>query len=253
MTLAQLDEYFRSVLDIAGLAKIDNSLNGLQVGRGKTELARLAFGVDAGLETFKRAAEREADLLFVHHGLFWGRDLAVTGLHYRRLRFLIEHDLALYAAHLPLDMHPELGNNAGLARALGLTGVSPFGNYKGVDIGVRGRLPEPKSLDEIVALLYGENPRLPGLLPFGKKLIESVGIVSGGAPYEVAQAIEAGLDLYLTGDASHGIYHQCLEAGINVIFGGHYLTETWGARLLAERTAKDTGLETVFIDLPTGF
>jgi dinuclear metal center YbgI/SA1388 family protein len=208
--------------------------------------------VDACLESIRRASEWEADLLFVHHGLFWGRPLAVTGGHYQRLRALIQADLALYAVHLPLDMHVELGNNAGLARRIGLQQTEPFGEYRGVKIGFKGILPDERTLEQVVRTCCGGSEQGINVLPFGPDKIRTVGIVSGGAADEAIQAMEEKLDLFITGDASHTIYHHCLEGRINVIFGGHYLTETSGVMLLAEKLQKDTDLQTRFFDIPTG-
>jgi dinuclear metal center YbgI/SA1388 family protein len=248
MLLADLDALVRSTLDIARFEH-DVAINGLQVARSAPELSRLAFAVDASLESFRRAVGAGADLLFVHHGLFWGARAPLSGTLYERVRFLIEHDLALYAVHLPLDAHPELGNNIGLARRLGLASVEPFGAYRGMRIGFKGKLDPPQSLERIAALV---SPRPLSLLPFGPTEIRSVGIVSGGDPHAVSQAIDEGLDLFVTGDASHEIYHEALEARINVLSGGHYATETWGVTLMSEFLHGATGLETLVLDVPTG-
>jgi dinuclear metal center YbgI/SA1388 family protein len=252
MHIDQFDRLMRQWMAIDELAGVDNALNGLQVASDRPEIKRAAFAVDASLESFRRAADWKADLLFVHHGLFWGADLPVTGGHYRRLRLLIERGLALYAVHLPLDMQPEFGNNAGIARLLGVGSLQPFGTYRGRKIGFKGELEAPKSLPEIADLLCGGQQHALGILPFGPQTIHSVGIVSGGAALEALEAIAEGLDLYITGDASHAIYHRSLEAPINVIFGGHYLTEQWGVKLLAEKLRAEQGLETMFLDIPTG-
>ena len=253
MQLSELDIYFRSILRLEDLAKIDSSLNGLQVDRGQPEIRKVAFAVDACIAAFKLAADWGADLLCVHHGLFWGKELRLTGAHRERIKFLLDRDLALYAVHLPLDLHPEIGNNAGIARSLGLEDVRPFGSYRGFEIGYQGRLPQSLKLFEIAKKLFGPEPKLTGLLPFGKDLVSTVGIISGGGAREVDEAINKGLDLYITGESAHSIYHLCQEAGINVLFGGHYCTEVWGVRLLAEKTSKETGLETRFFDIPTGY
>ncbi len=252
MTLQELDSYLTRILEHSTWEGRDKALNGLQVGRKTPEVRRVAFAVDACLQSFERAAEVDADVLVVHHGLFWGAALPVTGDHQRRLRFLMDHDLALWASHLPLDVHPELGNNAGLAQALGLTDVVPFGEYRGAKIGCKGVLPAPLRLDRVCEILFHGRENVLQLMPFGKKEVSTVGLVSGGAAHEVSDAIAQGLDLYITGDADHTIHHQALEAGISVISGGHYATETWGVRLLAARLHQDTGIPTVFLDLPTG-
>jgi len=252
MQLADLDRYFRELLRLAEVDSIDSSLNGMQVECSDREVATVAFAVDACMASFERAAEARADLLFVHHGLFWGRPLALTRGHYRRVKFLVERDMALYAAHLPLDLHPELGNNAGMAAALRLESIEPFGAYRGVKIGFKGCLQDPVDIDGVLRMIGIDRRSCVALLPFGPQAIRTVGIVSGGAPHEVAQAIEEGLDLYITGEASHTVYHACLEEKINLICGGHYQTEVWGLRLLADRLARDAGLRTLFVDVPTG-
>jgi len=252
MTLAELDSLLSKTLDHAAWAGRDRSMNGLQVGRREPEVRRVALAVDASLQSFERAVSVGADVLIVHHGLFWGSPLAVTGDHRRRLAYLFDHDLALWASHLPLDAHPTLGNNAGLAQALGLTQVRPFGDYRGAPVGCQGVLPQPLPLDRIGEILFHGRENVLQTLPFGKPLVSTVGLVSGGATSNLPEAIAAGLDLFITGDADHTIYHPALEAGINVISGGHYATETWGVRLLGRWLTSEHDLVTTFLDLPTG-
>jgi len=252
MYLKDFDTLIREVLNLDEFSGADVALNGLQVANDKQSVEKAAFAVDACLESIRRAAEWGADLLFVHHGLFWGRPLAVTGGHYQRLRALIQADLALYAVHLPLDMHPQLGNNAGLARRIGLQQLEPFGEYRGMKIGFKGSLPEAMSLEQVVRACCGSNEQGINVLPFGPESVSTVGIVSGGAADEAYQAVDEKLDLFITGDASHTIYHHCLEGGINVIFGGHYLTETYGVTLLSEKLRSESNLQTRFFDIPTG-
>ena len=252
MNTEELDSYFRNILDMNIVESIDSSMNGFQINKKTKTVQKVAFAVDASLETFKKAVDWNADVLFVHHGLFWGSPLAVTGRHYKRLSFLIENDLSLYAAHLPLDMNPIVGNNYGMARQLGLDKLEPFGLYKGVKIGVSGVLKEGKNIDEILNLLNTDKKKVPGILPFGKSMISTIAIVSGGATREVDQALRQKIDLYITGDASHETYHTCMEGSINMISGGHYMTETFGPKLLSEKLKEDTSIETVFIDVPTG-
>jgi len=252
MVLEEFDALIRKILALDECSGSDVALNGLQVANGSATVEKVAFAVDACLESIRRAAEWKADLLFVHHGLFWGKPLAVIGGHYQRLRALIEADLALYAVHLPLDMHPDLGNNAGLARRIGLQQLEPFGEYKGIKIGFKGRLAGQMSLEQVARLCCGGKEQGINVLPFGPENIRTVGIVSGGAADEAYQAIVERLDLFITGDADHTIYHHCLEGRINVIFGGHYLTETSGVTLLAKKLEKESDLETRFFDIPTG-
>ncbi|WP_041400949.1 Nif3-like dinuclear metal center hexameric protein [Salinispira pacifica] len=256
MNISQLDRWLKEELNMEQFSRIDNSKNGLQVSRREQKISTAAFAVDASLETFRRCEDIGADILIVHHGLFWGREELLTGYHYERIRFLMEHDIALYAIHLPLDAHPSLGNNAGIAASLGLSDVKPFGLHKGIPIGMAGRLDRPMELFAIQQKLFGFDGNVIASLPFGPDEISSVAIVSGGAAFDVDEAIEKGYDLFITGDASHTIYHRCLEAGINVIFAGHYLTEVWGVKLLMEHLLKgpgsEAGIHAEFIDVPTG-
>ncbi len=252
MNIKEFDSWAKEILNFDETSRVDSSLNGLQVGQGNREIKKIAFAVDASLESFRRAVQLNADMLFVHHGLFWGREIPVCGAHYKRMEVLIKNDLALYAAHLPLDMHGEFGNNAGLSSILGLENIESFGAYKGVKIGFKGVLNKALTREEILEKVFGGWDNSIKMLPFGKDKIESVALISGDAPFELTQAIEDGIDLYLTGESSHVLYHTALEAGINVIFGGHYATEIYGVKLLAKKVAEELSLETVFIDIPTG-
>ncbi|MGA2613663.1 MAG: Nif3-like dinuclear metal center hexameric protein [Spirochaetia bacterium] len=252
MTLTDLDRWLREFLDLAAFEAIDQSRNGLQVANSAPEITKVAFAVDASLECFRRAIEWGAHMLFVHHGILWEKPERIVGALYERLRILMEGNLALYAAHLPLDQHPEVGNNIGIARHLGLRDIEPFGAYRGTKIGYKGTLSVPARLDEVVHRLsagHGEQVRT---LPFGPELIRTIGIVSGGAAWEVTQAVEEKLDLYITGEPLHAIYHHCLESRIHVIFAGHYQSESFGIRSLSERLARETGVDTVYVDVPTG-
>ncbi len=250
--LYELDRYLKDLMDIDSFAAADSSLNGVQVGDMDTEIRKAAFAVDACMESFKRAVDVQADLLFVHHGLFWGKSIRVIRSHYRRLQYLITNNCALYAAHLPLDAHPEFGNNAALALKLALKELEPFGTYHGFQIGVKGILDPPLSTEAVVDKLDFDRDTCAAVLPFGNKVNRSVGIVSGGAVREVEEAIDQGLDLYITGEMSHTHYHLVLEEGVNLICGGHYQSETMGVSLLAERLKQDTDIDTVYIDIPTG-
>jgi dinuclear metal center YbgI/SA1388 family protein len=251
-TTQALDKYFRGLLDIEGFSGIDNSMNGLQVDNDGSEFGKIAFAVDASLESFKEAASRGAGLLFVHHGLFWGAPLGLLGNHRRRLQYLLDHNIALYAVHLPLDQHPQLGNNAALAELLGLGSIESFGLYHGRKIGYKGILDPPLPVEE-AARRIGFMGRPPlGVFPFGVDLNRTCAVISGGAPREALQAIEEGLDLYVTGEPSHSIYQEAQEAGLNMIAGGHYSTEVWGVRRVMERCMTDLPVEGEFLDIPTG-
>ncbi len=252
MRLSEFDGIVSEILKISDFTAVDNAVNGLQVGNTDQDIKKIAFAVDASMASFQRAAEAGADLLFVHHGLFWGNPVPIKGSLYSRIKFLVDHDLSLYAAHLPLDSHPSMGNNAGLARYLELIEIEPFGEYRGIRIGFKGKLRQGKTIGEISKLVCGSQKSCLSTLPFGSREIRSIGIVSGRLPSAVHEAIREKLDLFITGESSHEIYHDTLEAGINVIFGGHYRTEIWGVKALAEHFNNEDGFETTLVDIPTG-
>ena len=251
MKLKELDSYFRSFLAIDDLAGTDISLNGVQV-ENTADITCIAFAVDACMETFRRAKEAGAQMVFVHDGLFWGHEQCVTGSHYNRLKFLIENDMALYVAHLPLDIHPDLGNNVSLARAIGLEDLKPFGRYRGIDVGVKGTFKEPVATEQVIAGLGFDRSELLACLSFGKEKNMTGAVITGGGEDDVADAIVEDVDLYITGDASHEVYHTCLENKINMISAGHYRTEVYGVQNVARKVSDELALRTVFIDVPTG-
>lgn len=251
MILRDLEKRLYEKLNMEQFSSTDPSLNGVQVGNLDQEIKTIALTVDASLESFKQAKKHNADLIFSHHGLFWGKPIAIKGTHYKRVEYLIKNNIALIASHLPLDAHMELGNNRGIANVLGLTDTEPFGKYKSNLIGIKGRLVKPLCLDDIKKLLLGDNEPA-YIVPGGKSLVSSIAIVSGGSPYSVLEAIEQNVDLFITGDKSHEVYHTCLEEGINMISAGHYATETFGVKLVGEWLKKELGLDTIFIDIPTG-
>jgi dinuclear metal center YbgI/SA1388 family protein len=252
LTTKNLDAFFKGFLDIDGFAQADNSLNGIQIDNDGAVVKKIAFGVDASMETFEQAAAVNAGLLFVHHGLFWGAPAVITGNLRRRIKFLIERNICLYAVHLPLDQHPKLGNNAVLAELLGLENIEPFGVYHGRKVGYRGTFPKPVTIDEAVKKIdfMGRPPT--GVFPFGKKEISSAAIMSGGAADNARDAIADGVDLFVTGESSHQVYHDCLEAKLNMIAGGHYNTEVWGVRAVMGHCISELGIEAEFVDIPTG-
>ncbi len=247
--LSDITQYLDRYLDTGPVE--DDSNNGLQV-EGPPMVFRVAAAVDASLETIQRAAAAGAQLLLVHHGLYWSKVNLAVGRHFLRLKALIEGGVGLYAAHLPLDMHPEVGNNVLLARSLGLVDIAAFGQYKGAAIGAMGRLEPPMPLPAFVERV-SETVARPGLvLPFGPEEIRRVAVVSGGGASMVDQAIAAGADLFLTGEFGHVHYHMAQEGRINVVAAGHYATEKVGVIALAQHLAARFPLEWTFIDAPTG-
>lgn len=250
MQLNKLVAYLSGYLRVDQVPDSANALNGLQV-EGRADIGRVAVAVDAVQATLDRAAAAGADLLIVHHGLFWDGNQPVTGRRYRRLQTLFASGMSLYSAHLPLDVHPEVGNNVVLARALGVQVQGTLGLYKGCEIGVWGSVPAvPRSA---FASRLGDALNGPvRVVAGGPDQIRRVGIVTGGAASSLAAAIAAQLDAFVTGEAEHHHFFDAEEGGINLFLGGHYATETGGVRALAAHLEQRFGLETVFIDYPTG-
>ncbi|MDR0785383.1 MAG: Nif3-like dinuclear metal center hexameric protein [Treponema sp.] len=249
-TTKQLDVFFKTLFNIE--AWEDISLNGLQVDNDGAEIGKIAFAVDACMETFERTALAGASMLFTHHGLFWGKPLALNGAARSRLKFLLDNNIALYAVHLPLDQHPRLGNNAVLAKKLEMENVEPFGLYHGNRIGFKGTLKKPLSVDEAVQRVGFMNRPPLSVLPFGAAESRTAAVVSGGAADMVHEALAEGIDLFVTGESSHSCYHYALEEGINVIAAGHYNSEVWGVRAVMEYCVNELFIDAEFIDAPTG-
>jgi dinuclear metal center YbgI/SA1388 family protein len=225
------------------------ALNGLQVENSGT-VSRIAAAVDASQASIDAAVAAGADLLLVHHGLFWDGNLPLTGRRYRRVRSLMSGDAALYGAHLPLDVHPEIGNNALLAGALEMEIAGRFGDYKGEPLGVWGYL--EISREALAARLDSVLGARVRLIPGGPERVRKVGIITGGAGGMIEAARGAGLDAFVTGEGSHHNYFDAREGEINFYLGGHYATEVWGVRALARQLAERFELPWEFIDQPTG-
>jgi dinuclear metal center YbgI/SA1388 family protein len=243
--VSYLDEY----LGVKGTK--DWGENGLQV-EGSAAVRRLAFAVDASLAAIEDAVAFGAEMLIAHHGLFWGKPLRIVGAHRRRVKTLLDSGCSLYGVHLPLDRHPEVGNNAQLAALLGLSIVGEFGDAFGLPIGVLAESGDKLSVDDLVARFRAEIGEPALVLPGGEHSIRRIGIISGGAASETSAAVAAGCDAYVTGETSHSAYHDAAEQGIHVIFGGHYATETVGLRALARHLEARFGLPWMFAERPTG-
>ena len=230
---------------------VDYCPNGLQV-EGRPEVRRLVSSVSASRALFMRAVDHEADAVLVHHGILWKgpHPEPIIGSLRERLRLLIANDISLVAYHLPLDRHPELGNAAQLARRLGLEELEPFGEHDGVSIGVCGVFPEPIEDHELFAAVAGACQRDPQVFEGSRHLVSSVGIVTGAAQREYHQAVAAGLDAYITGEASEWVLHQAAEEGVHYIAAGHYATERFGVQALGRWITDHLQLEVEFIDLP---
>lgn len=228
----------------------DASHNGLQI-ENDGPVTRLAIAVDASLETFAEAGRLGAQMLIVHHGVSWGESLArIDGLNRRLVADALRRNLALYAAHLPLDAHPTLGNNAQIATLLGLTRTRSFMAYRGQLIGVAGLLPQPLPRDAFAqAVQAALKPPRPVRFDYGPEIIHTVGICSGAAPEGVDAAAREGLDVYLGGEPSLQAYNLAKQWGQNALFVGHYVTERTGPRALGAWLAERTALPCPLIDL----
>lgn len=245
----ELVQFLDKTLDVAGVQ--DDSINGLQV-QGGDQVTRVALVTDAAVATSRRAADEGCEMIVAHHGLLWkGQMRPVTGPLRDHLGLLFERGINLYGVHLPLDMHPTLGNNAGLARLVGLGDTQPFARYHGTDIGIRGVLPGPTSTRELAEAFAGQVGGEPVVMDFGPEKIRSVGIVSGGGGFALNEAIEEGLDCFVTGEGTHWHHHLALEHSVSVIYLGHYHSETVGVKAVGRVLEERFGVSTVFIDEPT--
>jgi len=249
MELTALASYLDGYLRVADVPDAPHAVNGLQVANAGT-VSRVAAAVDLCEATVRMAAEQGADLLLVHHGLFWRGLEPLTGRAHRRVAGLIAQNIALYSAHLPLDLHPEVGNNAVLARRLGISLRGEFGEEYGVRIGVWGEVEVTRhALERQLAALTGSAPRL---LAFGPERVRRVGVVTGAAGSMIPQAAAAGLDTFVTGEGPHHTYFDAEELKVNVYYAGHYATETVGVKALAEHLHERFHLPWTFLDHPTG-
>ena len=227
----------------------DASQNGLQF-EGAPEVKKIAFGVSASLELIKKAAAWRADLIIVHHGLLWGKSQPFRGPFKQKLELLLKSGMSLAAWHLPLDKHPVVGNNARLLNILAAKKLKPFGTYDGEIIGLSGVLPKPQSAGKIAKTLSCALMADALCYSFGPESVKTVGVISGGAQRMFDQAIEAGLDLYVTGEVSEFVQEMARENKINFIAAGHYNTEKTGVWALEKLLRSKFKVETLFIDVP---
>lgn len=249
VSLDEIVHYCNRTLGIPEFPDYDGAWNGLQV-ENDGRVTRLAAAVDASLATVRMAGEAGADFLLVHHGLFWSVRQPWTGIHRQLWLALHRYNLAVYSAHLPLDAHPRWGNNRLLCQALGWRPRKRFFLWKGREIGwwVETRVGR-EELQERLARVLGGPVRL---LPGGPALCRRVGVVTGGAGAELREAAAAGLDTFITGEGPHWTHALAEELGLNVFYGGHYATETFGVRALAAHLSRRFGLPWTFLDHPTG-
>jgi dinuclear metal center YbgI/SA1388 family protein len=243
--VAHLDRHLRH----AEIADWSGAWNGLQVENSGT-VRKVAATVDASSWAIEKAIEQGIQLLFVHHGLFWGGVQPVVGQVRRKIKAALDGDLAIYSSHLPLDMHPALGNNALLARALGFKHCTPFFHEKGQFIGLKTKAALPR--DELTRRLTKVLGRKPHLSPGGPAKTAHIGIVTGGAGAEVGRAASEGVDTFITGEGPQHSYILAEELGVNLFYGGHYATETFGVKALAAYVSRRFKVPWEFLDHPTG-
>lgn len=250
MKTADLLNYLNAYLRIGEIK--DYGPQGLQVEAEKGEIHKIALGVDVSPAIIKSAAAWGAELLLVHHGILWRTVECLNGALGQRVRLLIQHNIHLYAAHLPLDAHPEVGNNAVLAQMFGVSIENWWCSPTNVPIGVVGPLHQPRSLDGLVSEVNAQLTTQARVLAHGPAQVERVAILSGFGADEVAEVKKLGADTYITGETSHAHYWAAADYGLNVIFAGHYASETVGVQALGQHLTTQFGLETRFFDYPTG-
>lgn len=242
--LTEVVTHLNTLLRVGEVKDYPNAVNGLQV-ENSGRATRVAVAVDACESVLEQAVAVGADLLIVHHGLFWSGLGPVTGPAYRKLRLALENDLAIYSVHLPLDVHPRLGNNVLLARALGLRKTAGF-----LDIGVQAT--GNWALEVLIEKLERAVSAPVHFAPGGPERVRRLGIITGGAGGEIARAAAAGVDTFVTGEGAHWTFPMAEELGVNLIYAGHYATETFGVKALGGELLRKFGLPWEFLDHPTG-
>ncbi|HMJ05527.1 MAG TPA: Nif3-like dinuclear metal center hexameric protein [Chthoniobacterales bacterium] len=248
-SLTRIVRHLDDKLRIGECGDWPQALNGLQV-ENSGRVRKIGAAVDASTRTFTAAAAAGVDLLIVHHGLFWAGLQTVTGSLRRQIALLLQHDIALYSAHLPLDIHPVLGNNAQLLAALGLDGAEPFLETKGQPVGLKVRATIAR--DELAARFEHSLGGPVQMFPHGPAETQTIGVITGGAGSEIVAVAQAGVDTFLTGEAPHWAAVAAEEWGINLLLGGHYATETFGVKALAAHVAEQFEMPWEFLAAPTG-
>jgi dinuclear metal center YbgI/SA1388 family protein len=247
--LSEIVRYSDRILRTDQIGDYDGSVNGLQVENRGT-VGRIAAAVDASLATVRLAIAAKADLLIVHHGLFWAPAHPWTGRRYELMQLLVKSELAVYSSHLPLDAHPRLGNNAQLCAALGFKKLRPFFFSHGQNIGFRTETKMSRA--QLANSLQRATGQKPLVIPGGNEVCRRIGIVTGGAGGDLKQAVKEGVDTFITGEGPHWTYALAEELGVNVFYGGHYATETFGVKSLAADLSRRFRIPWVFLDHPTG-
>jgi dinuclear metal center YbgI/SA1388 family protein len=249
MHLNEVVKYLDDLLRTREVGDFPQAMNGLQF-ENSGSISRIGAAVDATEAVIREALEAQVDFLIVHHGLFWNGPQRVTDATYRKTRLLMDADMAIYSAHLPLDIHPIIGNNALLASAIGLKNGEPFFETAGQPVGLRFEEEINREVlrDHLERAVGGPVHMAPG----GPVLARKIGIVTGGAGGDIAKAAAVGIDTFITGEGPHWSYTAAEELRVNLFYAGHYATETFGVKALADFLSKKTALPWQFIDHPTG-
>jgi len=247
--LAKIVQHCDDLLRTSEIKDYDGAINGLQVENGG-KVSKIAATVDASLATVRLAVDAGADLLIVHHGLFWGASHPWTGKRRELLGLLIENNLAVYSSHLPLDAHPRLGNNAQLCASLGLKKPQPFFLSHGQYIGFKSQ--RNISRTDLANRLQSATGSRVLVIPGGPRICRRIGVVTGGAGADVVKAHAEGVDTFITGEGPHWTYALGEELGINVLYAGHYATETFGVKAVAAQLSRRFRIPWIFLDHPTG-
>jgi len=248
-SLTAIVTYCDHLLRTPEITDYDGAANGLQV-ENRGDVTCIAATVDANLATIKLAVADHADLIIVHHGLFWTPSHPWTGKRLELLRLLLENNVAIYSSHLPLDAHPKLGNNAQLSAALGFKRTRPFFFDHGRSIGFQATAKIPRN--ELANRLERATGSKALLIPGGPQICQRIGVVTGGAGGDLKKAAAEGVDTFITGEGPHWTYALAEELGINVLYGGHYATETFGVKALAAHLSSRFKVPWIFLDHPTG-
>jgi len=252
MNARKISSLLDNILEVTDFADVSN--NGLQVDNSGKTVSKIITGVDASQEFFEHAVECGANMVICHHGISWGDSLKkITGLNYKNIKILIDNDIALYACHLPLDAHAVYGNNAQIVKVLGLQNIQPFGEYHGNIIGFSGEFETPMDYGDFKKLVQEKISKSIQTMDFGTEKVKSVAVISGGAAGDIVQAGEGGFDVYLSGEAGLIAYSPAREYSVNAVFAGHYKTEVFGVKAVAQFLKKEYDIDAEFLDLDIGF
>ena len=249
MDILKLSDYLDNLLSLNEVKDSPNAMNGLQM-QNTGDIKKIGLAVDFCMATIKKAIDAKCNMMFVHHGMLWEGLQPIRGNFYNKTYTMMRENMGLYSAHLPLDMHPVLGNNKALADQVGLGQIEPFGEYKGQEIGLKGRLLEPLSAEALGLKL--ESKIGTPVKVIGSRQVQTLGLISGGAANMLKQAAKAGLDAYLTGEGANQHYHESIENDCVLILAGHYATETGGVKAVGKHLETQFDIETEFLDYPTG-